>query len=283
MTGEPLLSIITVCRDRAPGLGRTLKSFAGLDFTIIETIVIDGSENDECVLAASAFPDAVTHYWHGPDRGLYHAMNKGAGRARGNGLLFVNAGDEIHNARRLNALVREHGAGFARAVHFGGHVQAIGPYALPVRAPAVTAVAIAQGIFPSHQAAILPAGFSRANPYDETLRFVSDAKVLKRAFLELRHVRLDEALVVVEHGGISSLPGDWRSVLRHCREGTMLERSVPATLAFMARVLARKAVADLAGYKTLEAMQIARALRRAGYPAGGGGALTARARTAPAE
>ena len=271
--GEPLLSIITVCRDDAYGLRRTLQSFAGLNHDRIETIVIDGSDGDDCASVESAFRGAITVYVHGPDRGLYHAMNKGVARARGHGFLFVNAGDEIYNAQRLNQLVAHCGTDLGRKLHFGGHVQAIGPHFLPVQAQLLTPEGIAQGIVPSHQEAILPAGFSKANPYDEGLRFLSDAKLLKRAFSELEHIRLDALLVVVEHGGISSFPGSWLSVLRHCREAMALEKPTPVILGFMVRVLARKIVAALLGGKKLEAIQIARALRRAHRSSEGGGLL----------
>lgn len=267
MTRPPVLSIITVCRDHPSGLRRTLRSFAGLDFDCIETIVIDGSHGNDCAAVVAAMRGAVTLYVHGRDRGLYHAMNKGIDRARGSALLFVNAGDEICNAKALTRLVRAYGEDMAHSIHFGGHVQAIGPYFLPIRAPAMTARSIAQGAFPSHQAIILPADFSKANRYDETLHFLSDAKFLKRAFSQLRAVRLDELFVAVEHGGISSVPGSVLSVLRHCREALTLERSWPERLRFVARVLARKLVALLLGGRRLEAIQIARALHRAQHPA----------------
>lgn len=264
MMSGPTLSIITVCRDHASGLQRTLNSFVGLDFDCIETIVIDGSRGDSCAAVACAFGEVVTQYSHSPDNGLYHAMNKGLDRARGSAVLFVNAGDEIYNARRFSQLVRTYRAEMAHTIYFGGYVHAIGPHCLPVRAPAVTARGIARGdALPSHAATILPADFSRVYRYDETLHFFSDRKVLQRAYYELNHVRLDELLAVVEHGGISSFPGSWLSELRHCREVMTLEQPAPVRLVLVARLLARKAVAALLGRCRLEAIQIKRALRRA--------------------
>ena len=263
MTSEPRLSIITVCRDHASGLRRTLRSYQGLDFDCIETIVIDGSLGDDCASVVAAFPGVVTHYLHGRDRSIYHAMNKGMECARGTAFLFVNAGDEILDTRRISQLVRDYGADMAHTIYFGGYVQAIGPYFLAARAHAVTAQTIAEGIFPSHQAIILPAGLSRAHPYDEALHFLSDVKFLKRAFSELPHIKLDDLLVIEEHGGISSSPGSFPSVLRHCCEAMTLERPLYATVRFIARVLARKIFATLLGRRRLEAIQIKRALRRA--------------------
>ena len=97
----PLVSVITINRNNATGLARTLASSAAQSCTDFEHIVIDGASTDGSVdlLRNGSFK---VHVWTSePDRGIYDAMNKGIKTARGRYLLFLNSGDEIFAADSL--------------------------------------------------------------------------------------------------------------------------------------------------------------------------------------
>lgn len=97
----PLLSIITINRNNASGLKRTLTTIASQTHTEFEYIVIDGASTDEsCELLQSfQFPKLSSfRFISEPDTGIYNAMNKGISMAKGRYLLFINSGDELDNA-----------------------------------------------------------------------------------------------------------------------------------------------------------------------------------------
>ena len=93
------LSIITVNRNNATGLARTLESTFGAQsgFDEWEQIVVDGASTDGSLSVLDKWKDNPHLGWHvsEPDTGIYNAMNKGAAHARGEYLLFLNSGDML--------------------------------------------------------------------------------------------------------------------------------------------------------------------------------------------
>lgn len=105
MPSAPLFSIITVTYNAGHTVGRTLDSVAAQTCPLYEHIVIDGKSTDntmEIVAAAAAGERRRT--LSEPDLGLYDAMNKGLGMARGDYLIFLNAGDKFHSPQTLSLL-----------------------------------------------------------------------------------------------------------------------------------------------------------------------------------
>jgi glycosyltransferase involved in cell wall biosynthesis len=95
MTPSPLVSIITVVRNDAERLLRTVTGVAGLKGAGTEYIVVDGNSSDGTLAIIQDHPHVIDRYISEPDKGIYDAMNKGIALARGRYLLFLNAGDEL--------------------------------------------------------------------------------------------------------------------------------------------------------------------------------------------
>lgn len=94
---KPLFSIITICRNAAENLARTIASVDTQTFGEYEHIIIDGASTDDTALVleeAAKNPKRVVV--SEPDNGIYDAMNKGLGLATGEYLIFMNAGDTFH-------------------------------------------------------------------------------------------------------------------------------------------------------------------------------------------
>ena len=87
------LSIITINRNNAPGLRKTIESVVSQTFTDFEYIVIDGASTDESVDIIKSYSDKISYWVSESDSGIYNAMNKGIMRAKGDYLLFLNSGD----------------------------------------------------------------------------------------------------------------------------------------------------------------------------------------------
>ncbi|MBQ8679083.1 MAG: glycosyltransferase [Treponema sp.] len=96
---KPLLSIITINRNNAEGLRKTMQSVFDLTFTDFEYIIIDGASSDGSVevvkdfLANNDYSEKITYWITEPDTGIYNAMNKGLNHAKGKLVCMMNSGD----------------------------------------------------------------------------------------------------------------------------------------------------------------------------------------------
>ena len=91
----PALSIVTVVRNDAGRLLRTLESVARQKSDRIEYLVIDGDSSDATLELIRSHEGLIDRWVSEPDGGIYDAMNKGTGLSRGRYLMFLNAGDEL--------------------------------------------------------------------------------------------------------------------------------------------------------------------------------------------
>lgn len=104
-TDRPLFSIVTITKNNVRGLSSTCDSLLMQSFNDYEWIIVDGDSTDGTILFLSKdgfLKNCVSE----PDLGIYDAMNKGIARAKGNYILFLNAGDRLSDADILSTLAR---------------------------------------------------------------------------------------------------------------------------------------------------------------------------------
>jgi len=92
---RPLVSVVVSVLNGAKTLQRCLDSIARQTYPARELIVIDGGSTDgtQEILQRKA---AELAYWISePDRGIYHAWNKGLAHARGEWICFLGADDYL--------------------------------------------------------------------------------------------------------------------------------------------------------------------------------------------
>lgn len=97
----PRISIITINKNNAAGLKRTVESVRMQTYTDFEYIVVDGLSNDDSINIIHQNKDIIHQSLIEEDRGIYEAMNKGMRMAKGDYLLFLNSGDELVDANVL--------------------------------------------------------------------------------------------------------------------------------------------------------------------------------------
>lgn len=93
-----ILSIITINRNNAAGLEKTMRSVASQIDGDFEYVVIDGASTDGSVEVIRSFESSLGErlkWISEPDKGIYNAMNKGIGKASGEYLQFLNSGDSL--------------------------------------------------------------------------------------------------------------------------------------------------------------------------------------------
>ena len=96
----PLLSIITINRNNAAGLRKTIESVVSQNCTTdFEYIIIDGASTDNSVDIIKEYAEhpiygkRISLWISEPDTGIYNAMNKGIQRAKGTYVYMLNSGD----------------------------------------------------------------------------------------------------------------------------------------------------------------------------------------------
>lgn len=174
-----LLSIITVTRNCAGTIEKTLVSVQAVKQPGIEYIVIDGASTDGTLDIVRRYDALVNLLVSESDTGIYNAMNKGVSLARGRYLLFINGDDALvvdGFANVMDALARDQ-YGIICATTVVGDVDS----------PAETLVAKPWRL-PFFNSIPHPSSFVRRelllrSPFREDLRIVSDYDFFLGAYL----------------------------------------------------------------------------------------------------
>jgi glycosyltransferase involved in cell wall biosynthesis len=199
------LSIITVNRNNADGLRQTIQSVACQTFSDFEYIVIDGASEDKSLSVINENAASITWKVSEPDRGTYHAMNKGIAAATGEYCLFLNSGDFLIEKLVLEKLF----ASAPEADIVSCNVLKIRPNNQYRRVSSPEAVSLHRLCIHSlpHQATLIRRElFKEIGMYTETFRIASDweffLKALVTAGKSYSHIDLDLSFFRI--GGISS-------------------------------------------------------------------------------
>ena len=83
----------------------TLDSVHAQDYDGIEYIIIEGASTDKTISLVKKHPVEISRLVSEPDKGIYDAMNKGMQIAKGDYLLFLNAGDALANPTVISEIM----------------------------------------------------------------------------------------------------------------------------------------------------------------------------------
>ena len=98
----PKISIITVTYNAEDFIGETLRSVREQDFYDYEHIIVDGASKDKTLEIISREEGEKVSIHSQKDNGIYHGMNRGLKYAKGNYVLFLNAGDKFATPQTLS-------------------------------------------------------------------------------------------------------------------------------------------------------------------------------------
>lgn len=229
MNIKPLISVITVCRNNAATLERTLHSVMSQDWPFIEHIVVDGASTDGSVAILKSFPQGQPYFISEPDNGIYDAMNKGLTRANGEIICFLNADDQYANSYVLTEVATQmHKFNLDALIADVSFFRKENPL-IPVRryrSDRFNPNRLSFGWMPAHPALFLSRGIvNRVGYYKTNYHIAGDFEYIVRAFHfnKLRYQYLSKVMVRMQLGGISTK--GWRStillnreMLRACQE-----------------------------------------------------------------
>ncbi len=97
----PLISIVTIVLNDPSGLERTLQSIERLEGELHELIVVDGGSSAPTAGVIRDHAPSITTLISETDKGIADAFNKGIARARGDYVIFMNAGDSFRSPESL--------------------------------------------------------------------------------------------------------------------------------------------------------------------------------------
>lgn len=105
--GKVKISIVTVVYNGVESVENTILSVRNQTYNNIEYIIIDGGSIDGTQDVIKQYEEKVSYWVSEPDKGIYDAMNKGIKIAKGDWILFLNAGDVFFNHDLLTVVQNE--------------------------------------------------------------------------------------------------------------------------------------------------------------------------------
>jgi glycosyltransferase involved in cell wall biosynthesis len=102
----PRISIVVAVRNAASTLAECLDSIRAQTYSDKELIVIDGGSTDGTVELLRQRESTIDYWISEPDRGIYHAWNKGLAQATGDWICFLGADDYFWSPAALASLAQ---------------------------------------------------------------------------------------------------------------------------------------------------------------------------------
>jgi len=166
------LSIITVNYNNKAGLQKTIDSVVAQTWRDFEWIIIDGGSTDGSKELIEQYQQHFAYWCSEPDKGVYNAMNKGIGRARGEYLNFMNSGDIFYSKDTLEEV-------FARNILnadmiYGDWVRIEKENIVLMKAPNKVSLEFFYTDNICHQAMFLKSSTMKKRSYDETFQIYAD-------------------------------------------------------------------------------------------------------------
>ena len=229
LSPAPKISVITVCRNSAKTIAKTLQSVKTQSYCSVQHIIVDGASSDSTLEIVHHEIRAGGKIISEPDCGIYDAMNKGISLADGDVIAFLNADDHYAHDDVL-AQVSQHFSNVRLEALFGDvaffHPQNPNQLVRRYRSASFRPSRLRWGVMPAH-----PSTFIRQHLFNEVGLFrldytiAADFEMTIRMFLLKRRLTTfyPEILVHMATGGVST--SGWKAALtinrecvRACRE-----------------------------------------------------------------
>ena len=195
-------TVITINYNNAEGLRATMESVLKQTYQDFEYIVIDGGSTDGSLEVIRSYADRLSYWVSEPDKGVYHAMNKGIAQAKGEYLNFMNSGDCFYSPQVLNQVAEELQE---CDILLGRYCNRETREVKAVRRGEMTLLTLLKEPF-NHQSMFYHRTLFVSRQYDETLRIQSDFKfnLLSIVFDGCRVAFTDVVVADYDFNGISS-------------------------------------------------------------------------------
>lgn len=201
---DRLYSVITVTWNNAAGLQKTIDSIRAQQHRSWQLIVIDGASTDNTAEILEAGMDVIDICISERDNGIYSAMNKGLKYAKGEYVVFMNAGDTFADPETLSRVCSYGGDILLGDTVYGGELRQL-------KDDMSLYDVISMGI--NHQSTYYRREVICRYGFDETYRIIADLKSVVEPFVRdrIKLSYIPAVLSVCEGGGMSKKR--WKEML----------------------------------------------------------------------
>lgn len=207
MKSRLALTVVTVAKADTERLSRTAQSLFMQTSTNFEWVIIDGGGNDfNSPHMREALGKMSVQIHQQPPQGIYSAMNRGLQLARGEYVIFLNAGDRFKNDSTVADIlgIFEEFPGtdvFASVVEHLFNQKIL----LDITYPQLKKSANFNYLLANHQGVLIRNSLAmKVGGFDESMKFASDGKFLDAAVAAGQVTLIPYAIVNVEIGGVAS-------------------------------------------------------------------------------
>lgn len=229
------LSIITINRNNAQGLKKTMQSVVSQTSKDLEYIVVDGASTDESVEVIKHFAEQRDIRWVSErDKGIYNAMNKGIGMAQGEYVMILNSGDYLASPQVVDEMDKALKANSCPDILYGNMLK-IWPDGKTQRDHQLRDD---YSLFDFYNGTLNPDGtyirrslFAQYGPFDESLKICSDwAWMLKTVGMNgVKPLHVDLDTLFFDMTGVSEGGERSRQTIRNERQ-QVLNQTLPAAV-----------------------------------------------------
>ena len=228
------LSIITINRNNAEGLEKTLLSVASQSYREFEYIVVDGASTDRSVEVIKRYESEFEHLkWVSePDLGIYNAMNKGIRKSTSDYIQILNSGDRLAAPDVIERMLAALDSAGNPSILYGNMIKCFPDGHQMVdkcfAGQEITMLGMFNGTLNHDPAYIRRDLFDLYGYYDERLHIVSDWKWYVRAivFGKEKPLYVDMEVTFFDMTGISETNLRLRDKERHQELEKMLPRAI---------------------------------------------------------
>lgn len=197
---QPLITVITVVLNGRDHLEETVLSVLNQTYQNVEYIIIDGGSTDGTVGLIQKHQHAIDYWVSETDDGIYAAMQKGVDTCTGEYLIFLNAGDLLHQtavmtvAEKISDLKREV---IVCGVNKWRNTETTAFPAFQKYHPFI-------GRLPCHQSMFIATSIQNRLGFDDSLKLYADQDFKLRAFAcKIDFIFVDEVFSFSALGGLS--------------------------------------------------------------------------------
>lgn len=208
-------AIVTICLNNENEIGSTIASVLNQTCTDYEYLIKDGKSEDRTVNIAESFAPAFAEKGipfrviSQPDSGIYDAMNQAIREAKGEWVVFMNAGDRFANNTILDRVTKS-GCLETADVVYGDRILRNGELFRYQKARALEDIWYALPF--GHQSTFTNREMFKYNLYSLQYKICSDHRFYLQMYLEgKKFVYFPDAVSIYDINGISS---NWELALR---------------------------------------------------------------------
>jgi glycosyltransferase involved in cell wall biosynthesis len=205
---KPLISVITVVRNGEAYIEHCIKSVLSQKSDLYEYIVIDGQSTDHTIEIINRYIGFINYFESSSDFGIFDAMNKGAAKARGEYLYFLNSDDFLQDNifLSINNFLLE--LNEKPDILYGDIVKVDGNEFLKCKTPEDISYYLQFYNLPIHHPGTIIRcyAFQKLNGFDSSFKYSADYDLFLRAFKNgLKFKKINIFFANMRAGGIGTM------------------------------------------------------------------------------